>query len=182
MIIYIENIDAPNSGEYEEIVYDIQTLWRSQEWTWLKFMNDEYYEWCCEFRGDYRGHGISNRDDVIYVLTSNYLYLLKLDDGSMIKYIDRPEYRNLTVAPDGTCVVANDYHLSIVNNNGIETETIETPIPLDTVSFTEWKENNMIMYATEFLNWDNFVTLKLISPNFDVEIIKQTDPGVRYRK
>ncbi len=182
MILYIENIETPRSGEYEEFVYDIQTPWRSQQWTWLKFINDDYYEWCCEFRGDYRGHGISNKDEIIYVLTSNYLYLLKLDDGSMIKYIDRPDFRNLTVAPDGTCIVANDYHLSIVDSNGIELETIETPIPLDTVSFIEWQENNLIMHAMEFLNWDNSVSLKLDGNTLEVEVISQTNPGVRYRK
>jgi len=179
MILSVDNIDIPASGKYDEVICDVQNPWKSQKWTWLKFMNDDYYEWCCEFRGDYGGHGISEKDNIIYVLTSDFLYLLNIDDGSIVSYIARPEFRKLVVSPSGDCIVANDYHLSLIDSHGIEMKTIETPMPLDSISFTEWQEHYLIVDALEFLNWDNFVSLKFDSRSLEIEIISQTNPGIR---
>lgn len=59
MIIDVNIVNQPLSGEYEEWIYDISSQWNSQKWTWIKFTNDDFYEWCGEFRGEARGVALS---------------------------------------------------------------------------------------------------------------------------
>ena len=47
-------IQQPLSGMYEEKIYDIESPWNSDKWTWILFTDDSDY-WCGEFRGEYRG-------------------------------------------------------------------------------------------------------------------------------
>ena len=35
MIIEAKIINQPESGQYLEKIYDIQSPWNSQEWTWI---------------------------------------------------------------------------------------------------------------------------------------------------
>lgn len=49
----------------------------------------------------YRGHGISDKYEAIYVLTSDYLCILNHHDGQLYRFEDKPEYKELTVLPNG---------------------------------------------------------------------------------
>ena len=138
MIKTVEQIIRPESGRYKEFDYDIRSSWNSQRWTWLKFTNDDYDEWCGEFRGEYRGHGISTRDECIYVLTSDYLYLLNTKEGKLLKYEDRPEYQELTVSPVGDCITASYNNLEVIDNNLDSKKIIKAQISLDMIIFSEW--------------------------------------------
>ncbi len=51
MISKAELINQSYSGQYKEKIYDIPSPWNSQDWTWVKFENDDFDEWCGEFRG-----------------------------------------------------------------------------------------------------------------------------------
>ena len=55
MIYKAEHIEQPHSGQYFEKNYDIESQWKSKDWTWIKF-DDENGEWCGEFRGKYKGY------------------------------------------------------------------------------------------------------------------------------
>lgn len=178
MVIEIEQIHLPKSGKYKEVIYDIKSTWNSQKWTWLKFTDDNYNEWCCEFRGEYRGHGLSNRDKCIYILTSDYLYLLDIVDGKLVKYEDRPEYQELTVSPLGDCIVASYYHLEVIDNNLNSILNIESMVPLDMIIFSEWIDNILLIHAYEFCNWDNHMKLSLDADIFELKIISETSRGV----
>lgn len=179
MIINVEQIYVPEAGKYKEVIYDIQSSWNSQKWTWLKFTNDDYDEWCGEFRGEYRGHGISTRDEFIYILTSDYLYLLAINDGELVKYEDRPEYQELTVSPRGDCIVASYNHLEGIDSNLDSKYVIEAQIPLDMIIFSEWVDNKLIIRADEFCNWDNRVVLTLDAESLEVSIVSETKKGIR---
>jgi hypothetical protein len=61
MVITGEIINQPYSGEYKERVYDNDSPWNSQGWTWIKFTNDDSFEWCGEFRGFPRDIAVSER-------------------------------------------------------------------------------------------------------------------------
>lgn len=74
MIIEAEIIDQPYSGQYEERIYDISSPWNSQNWTWVKFLNDDFIEWCGEFRGLPRNVAISKKyNHEIYGITIEQL-------------------------------------------------------------------------------------------------------------
>lgn len=178
MILEIEQIHVPESGKYKEVIYDIKSSWNSQKWTWLKFTDNDYDEWCGEFRGEYRGHGISNRDKCIYILTSDYLYLLDATDGKLVQYKDRPEYQELTVSSLGDCIVASYNHLEVIDNNLSSIHVIEALVPLDMIIFLEWIDNTLLIHADEFCNWDNHIKLSLDANTFELSIITETSRGV----
>ena len=54
MLLNIEQISQPYSGEYEEIIFDIESNWNSSDWSWIRFEEDTTI-WCGEFRGKYIG-------------------------------------------------------------------------------------------------------------------------------
>jgi hypothetical protein len=44
MVIDADIINQPYSGQYKERVYDNDSPWNSQGWTWVKFTNDDGFE------------------------------------------------------------------------------------------------------------------------------------------
>ena len=40
MLLNIEQISQPYSGEYEEIIFDIESNWNSSDWSWIRFEED----------------------------------------------------------------------------------------------------------------------------------------------
>lgn len=180
MIIKAEQIQMPESGEYNEVIYELTSNWNSGEWTWIKFTDDEYNEWCGEFRGSYRGHGISNSLNRIFVLTSDYLYILSGLDASLINYEEKPEYINLGVTPLGDCVVSSYYHIVVLDEDGQDKHKIETSFQLDSIKFVRWDQENLIIEAEEFTNWENHMQLSLNSRNWSIDVISQTKSGINY--
>ncbi|WP_219847903.1 hypothetical protein [Sphingobacterium gobiense] len=81
MIIEVEIINQPYSGEYAERIYDNEGVWNSQGWTFVKFTNEDYSEWCGQFRGFPGKAVISTINNIILVLTSDYLYQLETETG-----------------------------------------------------------------------------------------------------
>ena len=59
MIIKAEVISQPLAGEYEEVIFDYSSSFKSSYWGWIKFTNDDYTEWIGEFRGQAIGVEIS---------------------------------------------------------------------------------------------------------------------------
>ncbi|RZK38619.1 MAG: hypothetical protein EOO90_21670 [Pedobacter sp.] len=51
MIIDAEIISQPYSSEFSEKIYDSESLWNSQSWSYIKFINEDYTEWCGQLRG-----------------------------------------------------------------------------------------------------------------------------------
>ena len=46
-----EIINQPYSGEYKERIYDLESPWNSQSWTWIKFTDKKGIEKVGQFRG-----------------------------------------------------------------------------------------------------------------------------------
>ena len=70
MIIEAEIISQPYSGEYTEIIYDNESAWNSQSWTFIKFTNDN------------RNQIINNLLEKIIIIKSNFQDLEKLHSMS----------------------------------------------------------------------------------------------------
>ena len=83
MLMNLEHIPQPYSGEYEEKIYDIKSNWNSSNWTWLKFEEDSLV-WCGEFRGKYIGATYSEVKGIIVVITSDYVYILDIETKEVI--------------------------------------------------------------------------------------------------
>ena len=100
MIENCEIINQPYSGEFEERIFDIQSPWNSSSWTYVKFINSDFFEWCGVFRGQARKIANSKIRNEILVLTCDYLWKLNRVNGEPIEIEDQPQYQNLTVTPN----------------------------------------------------------------------------------
>lgn len=117
MIIEAEIIGRPYSGEYLERVYDNDSEWNSQSWTYIKFTNDDYSEWCGHFRGNPRQVAISATNNIILVLTSDSLFQLERSTGTLTDFENQPQYQHLSITPKGDFILADYYSLEKVSEN-----------------------------------------------------------------
>lgn len=110
-------------------------------------------------------------------MTCDYLYLLSLLDGKLINYLDRPTYRELAVSLLGDCTMAEYYYIEIVDKELNSIHNVDTPIPLDMISFRYWQDSDLVVEADEFCNWNNHVKLLLDAESLEVTIISETKRG-----
>lgn len=101
LITKVEIIDQPYSGQYKERIYDISSPWNSQHWTWVKFENEDFSEWCGEFREHPRAVAFSKKYRNVLVLTSDFLFKIDCLSGELTEYESQPQYQSLTVTPSG---------------------------------------------------------------------------------
>ncbi|PGY04904.1 hypothetical protein [Bacillus sp. AFS031507] len=112
MITKAEIINQPFSGQYKERIYDItSSSWNSPNWTWVKFEDEDFNEWCGEFRGSPRDIAVSKKYKTVLVLTSDYLFQVDSDSGELTEYESQPQYQCLTVTPSGDFIIADYYSI-----------------------------------------------------------------------
>ncbi|MBD1422585.1 hypothetical protein [Sphingobacterium chuzhouense] len=159
MIIEVEIINQPYSGEYNERIYDNESLWNSQGWTFVKFTNEDYSEWCGQFRGFPRKAAISTANNIILVLTSDYLYQLDAETGNLTELEDQPPYHSLTISPNGDRIIADYYNIEKITTSIKQKVPIESPIQMDMIEFNEWSVNLLEFTCDEFLSWDRHLVM-----------------------
>jgi hypothetical protein len=170
MIELVDIINQPYSGEFEERIYDNQSAWNSQSWTYIKFTNDDFFEWCGVFRGSPRKAEISKRRKEILILTSDYLWKLNSYNGEVIELEDHPQYQNLTVAPNGDFLLADYYNVSRIDGTLKNSKDLTSPIQMDMIEFKSWEGEKLIIECDEFMNWERHVILELDSSNWTIKI------------
>ena len=172
MIIKAEIIDQPYSGEYKEKIYDVSSPWNSQYWTWIKFFNEDFTEWCGEFRGLARNIAISRKYNQVLILTSDYLFQLDCLSSELIDYEDQPQYLNLTVTPLGDFLLADYNNIYLIESLLDDRKALESQINMDMIKFGGWANNKLSIICDEFLNWDNHVELELDCETLEITIKK----------
>ena len=138
MITQADIINQPYSGEYLERIYDNQSEWNSQSWTWVKFINQDGNEWVGQFRGSPRGVAISEKLNETIVLTSDYVFRLDSLTFKLLELEDQPQYQSLTVSPSGDFILADYYQIIKMNSSLADSVTIESPIQMDMIKFKKW--------------------------------------------
>ncbi|MCE7065216.1 hypothetical protein [Dyadobacter sp. CY326] len=170
MIIEAEIISQPYSGEYSERIYDNESQWNSQSWTFIRFINDDYSEWCGQFRGFPRQVAVSKVRYIILILTSDYLYQLDRRTGNITDLEDQPQYQNLTVTPNGDFILSDYYDIEKVTESIKDKEPIKSPIQLDMIKFKIWDNYKLEFTCDEFSNWDRHLTMTYDSQTNKIEI------------
>lgn len=172
MIIHAEIISQPYSGEFKERIYDIQSFWNSQNWTFVKFMEDDHSEWCGQFRGFPKNVQISNKHELILILTSDYLFQLNAKTAEVSEFEEHPQYQNLTLTPDQNFLIADYMNIEKITNNIKEKKLIKSPFEMDLIEFKEWNENVLEFICDEFVYWDKHY---LMTYNNLTDVIEITD-------
>ncbi len=164
MICSAEHIKQPLSGQYVEKIYDISSNWNSANWTWIRF-EDENDEWCGNFRGEFRGVSISKKLGVVVVLTTDYMFILDINNAKLIEYDFHPDYTDLTTSPDGDVLITDGSGIErLVNGENEKLESVVIPyIPVqtDNLRFVEWNGNTLKITCNEYLKYDNEIELYL---------------------
>ncbi|MBW3524061.1 hypothetical protein [Chryseobacterium sp. NKUCC03_KSP] len=174
MIIEAEIISQPYSGEYTERIYDNESAWNSQSWTFIKFTNDDYSEWCGQFRGFPRQVALSTVRNIVLVLTSDYLYQLDIETGNSTDLEDQPQYQNLTTTPNGDFILADYYNFEKVTTSIKQKTSVECPIQMDIIEFKKWDGLKLEFTCDEFLNWGRHLTMTYDSETNKIEIKNAT--------
>ena len=174
MITSIEFIDKPYSGEYKERIYDNENPWNSSDWTFVKFTEENYDEWCGQFRGAPIKLAISNIDQTILILTSDYLFSIDSKFGNLINMKERTGYINLTAIPNGDFLVSDYYNIEKISSDLLKLTNIKSPIPMDMIKFKNWNDEFLNILCDEFINWENKdVELLFNSKSNILEILKK---------
>lgn len=155
MIIEAKIISRPYAGEYTEKIYDIESPWNSQYWTFVKFTNDDFTEWCGQFRGSQKNVAISEKLNTVLILTSSYLFEIDLNTSLVKNAEDQPRYTDVTVSPNGDYILVDYYHIFKVSSSISQILNIQTPIDLDMIKIKGWENDRMIFSCDEFLNSNN---------------------------
>ncbi|TAN15342.1 MAG: hypothetical protein EPN37_09680 [Chitinophagaceae bacterium] len=159
MIINAEIINLPYSGEYIERIYDNENAWNSLSWSFVKFTNEDYSEWCGHFRGAGGKVAISTKYNLVLVVTSDYLFQLDSMAGDVIELESNDDYRSLTVSPDGSFILANYYVIGKVITHLRDIEFIQSPIEMDFIEFKKWCNEKLEFTCDEFTNWNRHLTM-----------------------
>lgn len=171
MINKAEIIDQPYSGQYKEKIYDVLSPWNSQNWTWVKFENEDFNEWCGEFRGSPRSVALSKKYNNVLVLTSDYLFRLDCLSGEVIEYESQHLYQSLTVTPSGEFIIADDYSIQKIESNLKDLTLLESPLEMmDMIKFKGWSNNKLSITCNELINWDNKFVLELDGDTLELTI------------
>lgn len=161
MLLNIEQISQPYSGEYEEIIFDIESNWNSSDWSWTRFEEDTTI-WCGEFRGKYIGATFSVPKGIIVVVTTDYIYVIDIVSKEMIDSERNFECTDITCTPLGDVLLSSGYGLEILKERTISScEAIVLPVNADSLRFVKYRGNILEMNCDEYCNWSNNITLFL---------------------
>lgn len=170
MIEKVEIISQPYSGEYEERIYDIESPWNSSNWTWIKFINEVFFEWCGQFRGSPIGVRLSKKNAVIIILTSDYLYQLDINNGNLIKYEDKSQYNEITISSNDDFILSDYYNLYKITKDLKDIEVIKSPIEMDDIKLGDWNNYKLEFTCEEFGAWSNIYLMEYDCLNYSINI------------
>jgi hypothetical protein len=165
-----EIINQPYSGEFKERIYDIESPWNSQSWTWIKFTDENMIETVGQFRGFPKEVKYSESRNEIIVLTSDHIFRLNASDLNLIETERQLNYQDLEVSPDGTFIFHNYYEIEKMNNSLSEMIEIESPFKMDDIRFKKWNGKNLEFECEEFTNWSRKELMELDTTEWKIKI------------
>ena len=155
MIIKAEIINQPYSGEFKERIYDIESPWNSQNWTFIKFTENDYSLWCGQFRGFPESVQVSTKNQIVLVLSSDYLIVLDSITGDIIEFESQPMYKSLILTPDDDFLIADYNNIDKITSSLKNKKNIESPIEMDFIEFKNWNSKTLEFTCDAFTQWDN---------------------------
>jgi hypothetical protein len=166
MIVAAEIINQPHSGEFEERIFDNESCWNSQEWTWIKFTTHDFNEWCGEFRGFPRNIAVSKKMRKTLILTSDYLYCIDCETEKVLEIESQPQYQDVKVAPTGEFILCDYYSIFKIESSLKDIVAIESQLQMDMIKFQNWDRHKLNFSCDEFLNWDRHLEMQLDTNNW----------------
>ena len=165
-------INQPYSGEYEERIYDVESPWNSQSWTWIKFTDKNGFEKVGQFRGMPKEVKVSEPRNEIIVLTSDYIFRLDTTELDIIETESQTQYQDIEVSPNGDFIFHTFYEIEKMEKSLKEMREIESPFKMDDIRFKKWDGNKLEFTCEEFTNWSRNEIMELDTTKWKIEIKK----------
>jgi len=133
-----EFIYQPTSGQFEEKSFDLETIWKSPEWCWVKFITDNGNEWVGAFRGAPVKTAIAKEIRQVAILTSDCLYILDNEKKTVLFQETQTQYKDLIEIPtQDKFLVADYYHIGLLDKN-FEFQYVDTEYSMDFIKFKNY--------------------------------------------
>lgn len=169
MIINLEIINQPYSGEYKEIIFDgPKDAPKSKYWSWIKFINEKSLSWCGIFRGSIIGVEISTVFNNILVVTDSFLYMLDKKTGKLLEVIENEEYTQITLSPFGEYILATSSDIVVITNSINKLIHIEFSKTLFCMKFLKWEGYMLHIECEDYMNSYEIRTLLLNSKTYQL--------------
>lgn len=169
MIIEAEIVNQPISGQFREIIYDNNSPWNSDQWTFIKFTDSDLSEWIGQFRGFPKKVKVSDKRCETIVLTSDYIYRLDSNTKEIIESDKDSSYHNLAVAPSGEFILANNYDIEVMVNSLKNKRKIKGPFDMDSIEFQEWKGSNLVFTCEQIPGWEKEFIFELDTVDWKIK-------------
>lgn len=168
LITKAEIIEQPYSGQFKERIYDIPNTRNSQDWTWIKFGDENYNEWCGQFGGELQAVALSSKHNKFLVVTFDYLFEIDCVSGEMTDYEPTNTYKDLTVTPFGDFIIADYYNIAIIRGAIKDRYFLDIPIQMDMIKLNGWSESKLSISCEELGVADSKVELELDAKTFEI--------------
>lgn len=136
MIKQLENL--PNSGQYEEILFDLADSWRGKNWHYVLFTMTNGQKWCGHFRGYDSNNfltAVLESINVSCVISGGQGYIIDIDNKVKIKDIDESMIISLSYDnPSSSFIISTYWDIRRIDSTFNETE-ISLPIKADGIHF-----------------------------------------------
>lgn len=143
--MFTEFIYQPTSGQYDEKSFDLEAVWKSPNWSWVKFTTDNGQEWVGSFRGTPVKTAVANKINQAAVLTDDCIYILDIDKREIIFHEPQTEYRDLINVPsDDKFLVADYFQIGILNKD-FKFHQLETEFDMDYIKFNNYDGKKLII-------------------------------------
>lgn len=149
----VEIINQPYSGEYQEKIYDIESVWNSKFWSWIKMTNKDL-EIVGQFRGSANKVKCSESLNEMIVLTSDFIYRLEGNNFEISEWERQPQYHDLEVSPNGDFILHDYYNIYKMDGEFSKMINIEGPVQMDDIKFIKWENNKLYFEFEEIGNWE----------------------------
>jgi hypothetical protein len=136
----------PMSGEYEEVIFDLEEPWRGQNWHYVLFTTTEGQTWCGHFREKESDNFLVaelTEKRISLVISGGYGYIIDIDKKERIKDIDSTAI--IAIKADelsNAFFVATYWDITKIDN---ELKEIDIALPFDAYSmhFNEIRDRKL---------------------------------------
>ena len=161
-----EFIHQPTSGQYEEKTFDLNTVWKSQIWSWVKFTTNSGFVWVGVFRGEPKETAIAEKINQVGVLTSDGFYILDIDKKEILFFDQQTDFRELAEIPTKDKFIVADYdRIGIVDQN-FKVEFLKFDYGIDNVRFGKYNGTRLK------LNFEKLQDYEIINGFLNTENLK----------
>ena len=164
-----EIINQPYSGEFEERIYDLESVWNSQSWTWIKFTDDYGIEKVGQFRGFPKDVKVSKQKNEIVVLTSDCAFHLDATELNIIEAEKQVDYGNLEVTPTGIFIFSEYSDIYKMEKSLSEMQKIESPFEMDFIEFKCWNGSILEFECDEIRDYEKREKMELNVENWTIK-------------